>query len=263
MCLLHQREQMHVLPGSTRTEVTVAEVLSDIKLYFENFPVLKNIERACPNCSGYLIGHGTYRRYHQDWSLTEKVPVQRMKCKECFRTFSIPPLFLLPHFRHSSLELLDATTDVIFERKGIARSSEAHLGGRSHAQCLRRVLKYMRSALKQGGAKLYQHLSRFQYPLHKEMIALLPQVSDTIQILTRDLLALATFSVENQNLALSLLPYISPTHTTRSLLKLELLWHSFPQNEGLEKRESSLQIFSDKLSPARSPPTKNRYPQRY
>jgi len=71
-----------------------------IKSYIAGFKrVLAEAPRECPCCGGRLKGHG--RRYRWVVSLGgvfRDVPIQRMICKACRRTFSLLPRIFFAFF---------------------------------------------------------------------------------------------------------------------------------------------------------------------
>lgn len=66
-----------------------------------NFPIFDK----CPNChciaSGNLHRHGYYWRYAITDEAEFKIPICRLICLSCKKTFSILPDFLIPYFQHS------------------------------------------------------------------------------------------------------------------------------------------------------------------
>jgi len=56
--------------------------------------VLPSASRTCPRCGGRLIGHGRRWRWVVSFEGVCRIPVQRMRCKKCRGTFSLPPGFL-------------------------------------------------------------------------------------------------------------------------------------------------------------------------
>lgn len=63
----------------------------------------------CPYCGrkGNLIGHGYYWRKPRDQLQVYRLKVKRWRCKECKRTVSVLPNFLL-RYRHYLLEVIAA-----------------------------------------------------------------------------------------------------------------------------------------------------------
>jgi len=63
----------------------------------------------CPHCgvNGSLIGHGYYWRKPRDQLRVYRLKVKRWQCKECKRTVSVLPNFLLS-YRHYLLEVIAA-----------------------------------------------------------------------------------------------------------------------------------------------------------
>ena len=71
-----------------------------------NFP---EIER-CPACRGLvrLNAHGYYFRNALQGKLELRVPIRRLKCPACNKTFSLLPDFLLPYFQYTLNDILGA-----------------------------------------------------------------------------------------------------------------------------------------------------------
>jgi len=66
-----------------------------VKEYLAGFgDVLAAAPRECPDCGGRLKGHGRRRRWVVSLEGTFRVPIQRMICKACRRTFSLLPRML-------------------------------------------------------------------------------------------------------------------------------------------------------------------------
>lgn len=66
-----------------------------------NFPIFDK----CPNChciaSGNLHRHGYYWRYAITDDVVFEIPICRLICLSCKKTFSIIPDLLIPYFQHS------------------------------------------------------------------------------------------------------------------------------------------------------------------
>jgi transposase-like protein len=73
----------------------------------------------CPRCKafGYLNRHGFYYRY----VITEKdefrIPICRLRCSKCKKTFSILPDFLIPYFKHTTQTILGRLRQYLREKK--------------------------------------------------------------------------------------------------------------------------------------------------
>lgn len=82
----------------------------DLRSYSEKgknneFPVYD----ICPSCNswGSIQKHGFYWRYGITDTSIEKIPICRIKCAYCSKTFSILPDFLIPYFQHTVHTVLD------------------------------------------------------------------------------------------------------------------------------------------------------------
>ncbi len=79
--------------------------LGSLKTYFELgkanlFPEFDQ----CPLCHAQnrLNRHGFYDRNAIDEEASYRIPICRLKCPDCKKTFSILPDFLLPYFQHTA-----------------------------------------------------------------------------------------------------------------------------------------------------------------
>ncbi|WP_346207335.1 DUF6431 domain-containing protein [Caldifermentibacillus hisashii] len=74
----------------------------------------------CPNCncvaSGNLHRHGYYWRNAIAEEKEVKIPICRIICLSCKKTFSIIPDFLIPYFQHS-LEIILKRIEQFLEKK--------------------------------------------------------------------------------------------------------------------------------------------------
>ncbi|MHC4250190.1 MAG: DUF6431 domain-containing protein [Planctomycetota bacterium] len=61
--------------------------------------VLPSASRTCPRCSGRLIGHGRRRRWVVSPEGVFRIPIQRLICKKCGKTFSLLPGFLYAFYQ--------------------------------------------------------------------------------------------------------------------------------------------------------------------
>lgn len=57
--------------------------------------------RLC-KCEGCLIWHSIYFRYVITLSGKYKIPIRRVKCKECGRTFPLLPNFIIKYHRYGA-----------------------------------------------------------------------------------------------------------------------------------------------------------------
>lgn len=79
---------------------TVIDSPGSVKDYVAGFPrILPLASRTCPCCGGHLIGHGRRWRWVVSPEGVFRVPVQRMRCKKCRGTFSLPPSFLYAFYQ--------------------------------------------------------------------------------------------------------------------------------------------------------------------
>ncbi len=64
-----------------------------------DFPIIE----CCPSCraKNRLLRHGFYERNAMDEEVCYRIPICRLKCPDCGKTFSILPDFLLPYFQHT------------------------------------------------------------------------------------------------------------------------------------------------------------------
>jgi len=60
--------------------------------------VLDNAPRICPICGGLLKGHGHRCRWVVSLEGVFRVPIQRMICKACRKTFSLLPRMLFAFY---------------------------------------------------------------------------------------------------------------------------------------------------------------------
>ncbi len=73
----------------------------------------------CPSCHswGNMQKHGFYWRFAVTDTLTEKIPIRRLKCNCCKKTFSILPDFLIPYFQHTLHTILDHIENKLNEKE--------------------------------------------------------------------------------------------------------------------------------------------------
>jgi len=71
---------------------------------------------SCSHCGrkGCLIGHGYYRRKPRDQLRAYRLEIKRWRCKECGRTVSVLPEFLLCN-RHYLLRVIEVVLALRFE----------------------------------------------------------------------------------------------------------------------------------------------------
>jgi hypothetical protein len=64
-----------------------------------DFPTVE----CCPHCRGVIRmkRHGYYWRNALENDLEYRIPICRLKCPSCGKTFSLLPSFLLPYFQHT------------------------------------------------------------------------------------------------------------------------------------------------------------------
>ena len=66
-------------------------ILTDPECYRENFDYLDKLRLTCPYCGNLSKSHGYYTRYYRH----ERIKIKRYYCKNCDKTWSLLPLFLL------------------------------------------------------------------------------------------------------------------------------------------------------------------------
>jgi hypothetical protein len=77
----------------------VIESPDSVKEYLAYFPhILGVVPRECPTCGGELKGHGKRQRWVVSHEGIFQVPIQRVICKVCRRTFSLLPQMLCPFY---------------------------------------------------------------------------------------------------------------------------------------------------------------------
>jgi transposase-like protein len=71
---------------------------------------------GCPNCGGEgcLIGHGYYQRKAKGADQAYLIWIKRWFCKNCRRTLSVIPNFLLPH-RQYLVRIVQAVVAAFYE----------------------------------------------------------------------------------------------------------------------------------------------------
>lgn len=74
---------------------------------------------TCPNCSypAKLIKHGFYWRNALSFKKQFYIPILRLKCISCSKTFSILPDFLLPYFQYTLDVILQYLNDYFLKGK--------------------------------------------------------------------------------------------------------------------------------------------------
>ena len=77
----------------------VIDGFGSVKGYVAGFGrVLPSASEDCP-CGGHLIGHGRRWRWVVSLEGVLRIPIQRMICKRCGRTFSLLPRFLYAFYQ--------------------------------------------------------------------------------------------------------------------------------------------------------------------
>ncbi|MBE3570819.1 MAG: hypothetical protein IMW92_12120 [Bacillales bacterium] len=73
----------------------------------------------CLNCHafGQMHRHGFYFRYAITKEESNRIPICRLKCLACKKTFSILPDFLIPYFQHTTLTILERLQQFLVEKK--------------------------------------------------------------------------------------------------------------------------------------------------
>ncbi|SDI89420.1 DUF6431 domain-containing protein [Natribacillus halophilus] len=94
---------------------------ADLKTYAEkgpanDFPTF----HSCPACSSIntLHRHGFYWRYGITEEGAEYIPICRLRCPSCKKTFSILPDFLIPYYQHTLHTVVDRIATVLQKEKG-------------------------------------------------------------------------------------------------------------------------------------------------
>jgi transposase-like protein len=87
--------------GCERIDATMGQIViecpSSLHAYIVSFPrILEIAPRGCPVCAAGLKGHGCRHRWIVSLEGIFDVPIQRMRCPACRRTFSLLPRILLP-----------------------------------------------------------------------------------------------------------------------------------------------------------------------
>ena len=73
----------------------VIESPCSVREYMAGFAQVRNsAPRECPCCGGCLKGHGRRHRWVVSLEGASSVPIQRMACKVCGKTFSLLPRIL-------------------------------------------------------------------------------------------------------------------------------------------------------------------------
>jgi hypothetical protein len=106
--------------------VIVTDFQCSIQAYVAGFMTLVFYRpRVCPGCGAAeaCIGHGFYMRFALDANHVYEVRIKRWYCKQCQRTISLLPSFLLC-YRHYVLAIIQAVVVARFED----HASWAHLG---------------------------------------------------------------------------------------------------------------------------------------
>jgi len=94
---------------------TTLESHDSVKDYMAGFcRILASASRKCPRCGGPLIGHGRRTRWIISLRGVFRVPIQRMICKACRKTFSLLPQILYA-FRQCTRSLV-ARVRLLWER---------------------------------------------------------------------------------------------------------------------------------------------------
>lgn len=80
-----------------------------------NFPIIPK----CSHChaKGTLHRHGFYNRYGITDSETLTIPICRLKCSSCSKTFSIIPSFLIPYFQHTIHTIIERLKAFLEKKK--------------------------------------------------------------------------------------------------------------------------------------------------
>ncbi|MCG7314789.1 DUF6431 domain-containing protein [Priestia flexa] len=82
-----------------------------------DFPILD----ACPNCKciayGNIHRNGYYWRYGVTDEETMKIPICRMRCLVCKKSFSVLPDFLIPYFQHTIHTILKRIHQFLQKKK--------------------------------------------------------------------------------------------------------------------------------------------------
>lgn len=61
--------------------------------------ILPAAPQECPCCGGHLKGHGRYWRWVVSLAGVFRIPIQRMICKKCGGTVSLPPQMLYAFYQ--------------------------------------------------------------------------------------------------------------------------------------------------------------------
>ncbi len=65
--------------------------------------LLDLVSRICPGCRAHaLVGHGCYERFARCLDFDGRLPIRRLRCRECGVTVSLLPAFLRPHRVYSA-----------------------------------------------------------------------------------------------------------------------------------------------------------------
>lgn len=80
-----------------------------------NFPSFDQ----CPSCNAHvrLYGHGFYERYACEGGHIYRIPIRRLRCRDCGITISILPDFLLPHYQHTAHTIIQGLRDRLFKER--------------------------------------------------------------------------------------------------------------------------------------------------
>lgn len=104
----------------------VVDSPGSVKGYAARFDrVLASAPRECPRCGGRLKGHGRRHRWVVSLEGVFRVPIQRMICKACRKTFSLLPRILYA-FRSCARKLV-ASIEALWERGKRAMSDVRYL----------------------------------------------------------------------------------------------------------------------------------------